>query len=310
MPYTLGTIEASEALIKDLYINLRKKVNAWSEITKQTSQARMGYIGQHLTSVVTGFPGGKSGARGYDLIISQDPLKYGEIKTCYRVDQLGLCKDCGNVVSSIEKHCSKCNSTNIKRRDDSKWLIAVKDEHALLKVLQPDVYYFVLFEMEDFSDPDNMNIVASIWEVNPKNIGFKYCMVDYYYNIKSTAPLNIWPHMIKFLLFHPKLIYRSVIKENDQIETQIFPTLNNTKFTELAELTHYSQVPNFTVDAVKNCLTELNVTFAENATKKDLLSLLETERRSRNLSSQAITDLVAKAIYLPRISDKLGILGG
>ena len=40
MPYTLGTIEASEALIKDLYINLRKKVNAWSEITKQTSQAR------------------------------------------------------------------------------------------------------------------------------------------------------------------------------------------------------------------------------------------------------------------------------
>lgn len=28
--YTLGTIEASEALIKDLYIDLRAKVNAWS----------------------------------------------------------------------------------------------------------------------------------------------------------------------------------------------------------------------------------------------------------------------------------------
>lgn len=67
--YTLGTIEASEALIKDLYIDLRAKVNAWSKITQQTPQARMGYVGQHLVSVVTGYPGGKSGARGYDLVI-------------------------------------------------------------------------------------------------------------------------------------------------------------------------------------------------------------------------------------------------
>lgn len=66
--YTLGTIEASEALIKDLYIDLRAKVNAWSKITQQTPQARMGYVGQHLVSVVTGYPGGKSGARGYDLV--------------------------------------------------------------------------------------------------------------------------------------------------------------------------------------------------------------------------------------------------
>lgn len=84
--YTLGTIEASEALIKDLYIDLRAKVNAWSKITQQTPQARMGYVGQHLVSVVTGYPGGKSGARGYDLVI--DDERHGEIKTCYRVDQL------------------------------------------------------------------------------------------------------------------------------------------------------------------------------------------------------------------------------
>ena len=80
--YELGTAEASEALIKDLYIDLRAKVNAWSKITKQTPQARMGYIGQHLVSVVTGFPGGKSGARGYDLVM--DNGHYGEIKTCYK----------------------------------------------------------------------------------------------------------------------------------------------------------------------------------------------------------------------------------
>ncbi|MBE7074259.1 MAG: MamI family restriction endonuclease [Clostridiales bacterium] len=307
MNYSLGTIEASEALIKDLYINLRKRVNAWSDITKQTSQARMGYIGQHLTSIVTGYPGGKSGARGYDLIISRNPLRYGEIKTCYRVDQLGVCKDCGNVVSSIEKDCSICNSINIQRHDDSKWLIGVKDEQDLKKVLQPDVYYFVLFEMEDISNSNNMNIIASIWEVDPKNIGFKYCMVDYFYNIKGSAPLNIWPHMLKFQLFNPKLIYRSIIKENDEIETQIFPTLNNSSITELSNFNFYSQASNFTLDAVKYCLNELNVTFEDSCSKKELLSLLENERSSKKLSNIYLTDLISRAIYLPRISDKLGM---
>lgn len=118
--YTLGTIEASEALIKDLYIDLRAKVNAWSKITQQTPQARMGYVGQHLVSVVTGYPGGKSGARGYDLVI--DDERHGEIKTCYRVDQLGSCNACGAVVSSLETECAVCRSTSINRKDDSKWL--------------------------------------------------------------------------------------------------------------------------------------------------------------------------------------------
>ena len=71
--YQLGTIEASEQLIRDLYITLRNNINLWSNITKQTPQARMGYIGQHLTSIVTGFPGGKSGARGYDIVIGNTP---------------------------------------------------------------------------------------------------------------------------------------------------------------------------------------------------------------------------------------------
>ena len=59
--YELGTIEASEQLIHDLYIDLRKKANHWASITHQTAQARMGYVGQHLVSVVTGYRGGRSG---------------------------------------------------------------------------------------------------------------------------------------------------------------------------------------------------------------------------------------------------------
>lgn len=87
--YTLGTIEASEALIKDLYIDLRAKVNAWSKITQQTPQARMGYVGQHLVSVVTGYPGGKSGARGYDLVIDDELLE--DIRKNNNITNADLC---------------------------------------------------------------------------------------------------------------------------------------------------------------------------------------------------------------------------
>lgn len=65
--HKLGDLAASEQLIQDLYIDLRRKTRLWSSITRQTSQARMGYIGQHLVSVVTGSPGGRTGARGDDL---------------------------------------------------------------------------------------------------------------------------------------------------------------------------------------------------------------------------------------------------
>jgi len=57
----LGDLESSEKLIYDLYIDLRKRVNSWAAITGQTAQARMGYVGQHLVSVVTDYRGGKSG---------------------------------------------------------------------------------------------------------------------------------------------------------------------------------------------------------------------------------------------------------
>ena len=57
--HQLGTVDASGQAIRDLYIDLREKLARWSAITQQTAQARMGYVGQHLTSIVTGLPGGK-----------------------------------------------------------------------------------------------------------------------------------------------------------------------------------------------------------------------------------------------------------
>ena len=72
--YTLGTIEASEALIKDLYIDLRAKVNAWSKITQQTPQARMGYVGQHLVSV-NGIPFVPQKLRNFPAILEHRKIQ-------------------------------------------------------------------------------------------------------------------------------------------------------------------------------------------------------------------------------------------
>lgn len=304
LDYKLGTLEASEALIKDLYIDLRTKVNEWSEITNQTPQARMGYIGQHLVSVVTGYPGGKSGARGYDLIMNDGT--YGEIKTCYRVDQLGSCNKCGAVVSSLEIQCATCGSIDINRKDDSKWLISLRNDKEFEEVVEPIKYYFVLFEFEDLSDATNNNIVASIWEVDSKEKGFAFCMIDYYLNIraksKSKAPFNMWPHEFKFLLTKPTLIYQSKIMPDGTIHTIVFPSLNNSKKDMLKQLTKYSRATTITDASVKNVIYRFSPN--ENigyASKLDCLRVLEKIRTENNISNDKLCDAFAEEIYLPLI---------
>lgn len=221
--HRLGSKLSSETLIQELYIDLRKRVNKWAGITFQTPQARMGYIGQHLTSIVTGYPGGRSGARGYDLELPDN--QHAEIKTCYRVDQLGKCQDCGCAVSAIELECPRCSSHRIERKDDSKWLIGLQNIDELIAIADPLYYYFVLFEFVDLNDP--RDIAASVWEVNPKSPGFLLALIDYWYNIRmhssSKAPLNIWPHRLKRDLMGGKLIYKSKIGDGG-IETILFPS--------------------------------------------------------------------------------------
>ncbi len=195
--YTLGTIEASEALIKDLYIDLRAKVNAWSKITQQTPQARMGYVGQHLVSVVTGYPGGKSGARGYDLVI----------------DYL-----------------------NIRSQSTSK------------------------------------------------------------------APFNMWPHMLKFALTEPTLIYRSKITNDGNIITDVFPSKNNTYSDVLLPLSSYSGSTTISVANIKNVIKKYSPSARVNGLNKEkLLQLLEDIRKTNNITNADLCNKFADEIYLPKI---------
>lgn len=297
----LGDKDTSERLISELYIELRRRVNEWAAVTMQTAQARMGYVGQHLVSVVTGYPGGRSGARGYDLIL---PTGYGEIKTCYRVDQLGKCIDCSAVVASIESECPACDSTNIRRNDDSKWLISIKSPEELQLTLDPVVYYLVLFDFTDLNDPHTIR--ASIYEVDPKAPGFALAMVDYFYNIRansnSQAPFNLWPFQLKFDLMRPKLIYRSLIHKDDSIETIIFPGENEPELASEIDLLKYRRGRVLEKDALQAFAARLNLELDSTKSKVQMLTELQDSLSESSFSQEDVCDALAKAIYQPKVS--------
>lgn len=299
--YALGDLDSSERLLEDLYIGLREKLLLWAAVTKQTPQARMGYIGQHLTSIVTGYPGGMSGGRGYDLILPNG--RAAEIKTCYRVDQLGICKVCRSSVSSIQESCANCFSQNIERKDDSKWLLAVKTDKDFKELLDPEKYFFVLFEFEDLNDPSNLNIVASIWEVDPRHLGFAACMVDYKINIQgssaSGAPFNLWPHMLKFQLMAPKLIYQARILENS-IETRVFPgQRGHPSTTPVSEMSTHRASTTLKVSNLTEFLNQLGIKYLSTISKGEALELVEAERSA--LGEEGFRQALISCIYGPLI---------
>lgn len=303
--YRLGSINSSEQLISDLYINLRKKVRLWSEITFQTPQARMGYIGQHLTSIVTGYRGGMSGARGYDLIIDEENDVYGEIKTCYRVDQLGQCANCQSNVSSVQEKCLVCGSEQIIRKDDSKWLITIKSDEDFLMLLEPQYYYLVLFEFEDVSDYYNDNINLFIWKIDPKYKGFGYCMIDYYYNIransKSAAPFNLWPYSLKFYLMRPTLIYEAQIDENDRINTKRFPGRDEEKDEFIPPLRQFSRATTLTKNCLADTLKEISKSDEDFSRypKNKLIDFIDRLNSKDSTFNDILCDLLVDYIYLP-----------
>ena len=299
--YQLGTVDASKQLIQDLYIDLRKKANQWASITHQTAQARMGYVGQHLVSVVTGYRGGRSGARGKDLILPNS--KYAEIKTCYRVDQLGKCNDCGARVASIESFCLECGSTNLQRNDDSKWLIGIRHEEEFASILEPQYYYLVLFEFTDLNSPHT--IQSSIWRVESNAPGFSLCMIDYYKNIRpsssSKAPFNLWPYQLKFDIMRPYLIYRSLITQDDEIETLIFPHRDESQLHQLKPLTDYSQSRNLTKKKILKFAEYQSVQIEDSLSKSKLLEAIQNSLDMGQSDPHVIADDLAKALYLEDI---------
>ena len=304
----LGDLASSEQLIRDLYVDLRRRINMWAAVTKQTAQARMGYVGQHLVSIVTGYPGGRSGARGKDLIINDHD--YGEIKTCYRVDQLGKCNICGSVVAAIEQECPSCTATEIQRNDDSKWLISIRNDEEYSLILDPTAYFLVLFDFTDLRNPHTIR--ASIWQVNPKRPGFAYCMIDYYENIRSRsaskAPFNLWPFQLKFNLMCPRLIYRSFISSEGSITTDIFPNRDAPAPISNFALSPYVRARIMTLPILHRYARDLGIEGPLATTKSSAVRQIDWALSRSDTPVEEALDAFASHVYLSQIEDRMDTL--
>ena len=294
--YRLGEVAASELLLTDLYVALRRSLLSWSRVTLQTPQARMGYVGQHLTSVVTGIPGGRSGARGDDLFDPTNGRCY-EIKTCTRVDQLGLCGKCGASVAAVERECPVCKSEKIVRKDDSKWLITPQTDADMTTLFDPTTYFLVLFDFEDLQKAENIN--ARIYAVDPQTPGFNLCMVDYWHNIRSKsvskAPFNLWPFSFKFELMSPELIYHAVIKQDDSITTMIFPGRDKPVKVGLSSLASLARARTFTRGIVEALCRVAKIPI--NASIAEMCIALDLWRLTAGINDERIIGILSHLVY-------------
>lgn len=233
-----------EAMLLDLVLKPRRDLIRWAKITKQTPHLKIGYIGQHLASLVTGVEGSRTGARGHDL------RDRSEVKSCSRVDQLDKCKSCGAAVARLEHKCPKCGSESIKRNNDSKWLLAVKNEDELRYLLnETPRTIFILTDYPYFDAEDWTTLQFQVFEIWPgadRHTKFRELMDRYYHNIylphiernprRTPAPKNFWPYSYQFYLCNPICVFRAIVY--DALSN---PSVNVLKFVE-------PLVPRSTVD--------------------------------------------------------------
>jgi len=207
-------------LLSELVLQPRLNAIKWSAITKQTPNIKIGYPGQHLASLIAGMEGERSGARGNDLVDGS------EVKSCSRIDQLDICKKCGSPVARLEVKCANCGSTDIDRKNDSKWLFGVRSEDELNTLLHGvKRVLLVLGDYPNFDDGDFSTLrfqAFEIWPEDKRNAHFGEIMKNYYFKIylghkkksveKTPAPKNFWPYSYQFYLCNPIPTFACVVQ--------------------------------------------------------------------------------------------------
>lgn len=213
-------IEKIKQFINEIIIVPKHSLTKWAKITNQTPAAKIGYIGQHLTSLITGVPGTGSGARGDDLADGS------EVKSCNKIDQADKCKDCGARVLRIESYCHACGSRNIKRRDDSKWLFSIRDEYELNQLMNLERIVLLLMDYPKFDIGDYKDIRITTFEIYPKEERMKVfneLVSNHYHNIfltkqqanLKTNPMNLHPWSFQFYKCNPIKTFECIIKDID-----------------------------------------------------------------------------------------------
>lgn len=210
--------------LEEVVIYQHKTLNKWAQITLQSPATKIGYVGQHLASLLTGVQGTCSGARGNDLSDGT------EVKSCNKIGQADKCKKCGKRVMRNQKKCPHCSSIDIIRKEDSKWLFSVKDEVELEQYLNLDRILLILMDYPGFDDGDFSSIRISAFEIYPKEERMKvFCdlIKNHYYNIytpkrdaiKKTNPMNLHPFSFQFYKCNPIKVFECIIKNVDTNHT-------------------------------------------------------------------------------------------
>lgn len=294
--------------IKDAIIDPRGVMKKWSVITGQTPAVKIGYVGQHLASLITGVPGTGSGARGDDLIDGT------EVKSCNKVDQVDKCNDCGAHVMRYEEECSACHSKNINRKDDSKWLFSVRDEHELHQYLNLDRILLILMDYPNFREDDFTSIRVLSFEIYPKEdrmSTFRTLIENHYYNIylpKITGkmqqnltkgnPMNLHPFGFQFYKCNPIMTFCCTI---ENIDTEPNIKINDTVYiapeTDRTNALHSLMMPTILLKE-----KEWNEFLSKTNYEKEVVPLLQSFISKEDLCTLPTKD---KIKYLPYIDETL-----
>ena len=296
-------LELVKKFINEIIILPRQQLKQWAAITNQTPAAKVGYVGQHLASLLTGVRGTGSGARGDDLADGS------EVKSCNKTDQADKCKDCGSRVLRMEDVCGNCGSSNIQRKEDSKWLFSVSSEEKLEQYLHMNRIVLILMDYPHFEENDFNDIRVCAFEIYPQeermNV-FRDLITNHYWNIyrkkaddgKKTNPMNFHPWSIQFYKCNPIKTFECIIRNVDeeasieivkyvepnidrnlQLKTEPMPTtlLQKKEWDVLLEKTSYKKLVPFLRDPR---LTEKEFVKLNTKKKADALPFLNEELRN------------------------------
>lgn len=205
--------------VEEIIVRPRQTLKKWAEITRQTPAFKVGYIGQHLASLITGVQGTGSGARGRDLVDGT------EVKSCSKLDQLDTCAKCGAKVMRYETVCPNpdCNGTDIQRKGDSKWLFSITGEQQLHDYCDLNRILLILTDYPGFEDNNFETARIQAFEIYPNDPRckvFNQLIDNHYHNIyspkidaqKKANPMNLHPGGIQFYKCNPTLVFECLIK--------------------------------------------------------------------------------------------------
>lgn len=284
--------------IKQMLIMPRKAIHEWSKITNQTPNLKIGYPGQHLASLILGMKGNATGARGEDICDGS------EVKSCSKVDQSDKCKDCHENVLRSESFCSNCGSTNIKRNNDSKWLIPVRSDDELRMLLEETPrYVFIVTDYPKFCDNNFCDIrirAFEVWVQSERCKNFRILMENYYNYIykehikknpnKTPAPKNIFPDNFPFYMCNPIKIFECNIKDslskNPQPIINYYVKPNESRLDLKSEIMPIELLKPFEKEILKQHDIDLRHIVGIDEEMRDFLSLRDTDKSIKTIGTK------------------------